>query len=173
MSGQRFWRLVHYWGSLLIVIPFGVVVTTGLLLMLKKDIAWIQPPTQTGAVADVAPSLSLAHLFETAQRIPQLEVDEWTDLKRIDVKVDRGVIMFVSHNNWEAQIDTATNRVLDVAYRRSDIIEALHDGSFVSAEVKRYVFLPSGVVLLLLWLTGTYLFILPQMKRLQKRRRAR
>jgi len=173
MSGQRFWRLVHYWGSLLIVIPFGVVVVTGLLLMLKKDLPWIQPPTRTGAVADVAPSLSLSDLFETARRVPQLEVEYWTDLKRVDVKVDRGVIMFVSSNDWEAQIDTATNEVLDVAYRRSDTIEALHDGSFFSAEVKRYVFLPSGVVLLLLWLTGAYLFILPQMKRLQKRRRAR
>ncbi len=173
MSGQRLWRLVHYWGSLLIIIPFGLVVVSGLLLMLKKDVSWIQPPTQAGAVADVAPSLSLAELFATAKRVPQLEVEHWTDLKRVDVKVDRGVIMFVSRNDWEAQIDTETNQVLDVAYRRSDIIESLHDGSFFSAEVKRYVFLPSGAVLLLLWLTGAYLFILPQIKRLQKRRRRR
>lgn len=173
MSGQRFWRLVHYWGSLLILIPFGVVVVTGLLLMLKKDLSWIQPPTQTGAVVDAAPSLSLGEFFETAKAIPELALDDWTDIKRIDVKVDRGVIMFVAINNWEAQIDTETNEILDVAYRRSDIIESLHDGSFFSAEVKRFVFLPSGIVLLVLWMTGTYLFILPQLKGLQKRRRSR
>ncbi|MFC3712932.1 PepSY domain-containing protein [Sphingoaurantiacus capsulatus] len=173
MSGQRFWRQVHYWGSLLILLPFGVVVVTGLMLMLKKDLSWIQPPTQTGVVADVAPTLSLGELFDVARTVPELELEDWTDLKRVDVKVDRGVIMFVALNDWEAQIDTKTREVLDVAYRRSDIIEALHDGSFFSAEVKRYVFLPSGVVLFVLWLTGTYLFILPQAKRLQKRRRSR
>lgn len=173
MSGQRFWRLIHYWGSLLILIPFGVVVTTGLLLMLKKDLAWIQPPTQTGAVAGVAPSRSLGELFETASGIPELELNDWTDLKRVDVKVDRGVVMFVAINNWEVQIDIETNEVLDIAYRRSDIIESLHDGSFFSPEVKRFIFLPSGIVLLTLWMTGTYLFILPQAMRFQKRRRSR
>lgn len=172
MSGQRFWRLVHYWGSLLILIPFGVVVTTGLLLMLKKDLSWIQPPTQTGAASDVAPSRSLGEFFRTASGVPELELNDWTDLKRVEVKVDRGIIMFVAANNWEAQIDAETNEVLDVAYRRSDIIESLHDGSFFSPDVKRFVFLPSGIVLLTLWMTGTYLFLLPQVKRFRKRRRS-
>lgn len=169
MKGPRFWRQVHYWGSLLVMLPFGVVVATGLLLMLKKDLAWIQPPSERGIVSPIAPTRSLDEFYQTAKRVPELGLRNWQDLRRVDVKVGSGVVMFVGANNWEAQIDIETNRVLSVAYRRSDTIEALHDGSYFSPNVKRFVFLPSGIVLFILWATGVYLFILPQAKRFQKR----
>ena len=106
-----------------------------------------------------------------AQTIPQLEITQWDELSRVDVKPGKGVAKFVSHNHWEAQIDTKTGHVLQVAYRRSDIIESLHDGSYFSDTVKRYVFLPSGIILFFLWLTGIYLFFLPRMKRMKKARK--
>jgi hypothetical protein len=64
-------------------------------------------------------------------------------------------------NNWEVQIDIATGQVLQVAYRRSDMIEAIHDGSLFHENVKRWVFVPVGMIPLVLWLTGLYLFWLP------------
>lgn len=171
MKLQKLLRQVHHWGSPLIMLPLALVIGTGILLMLKKDIAWIQPPTARGEAPAAVPAQSFAALFETAQAIPELELQDWRGLDRVDVKPGKGVIKFVASNRWEAQIDTETGEVLQVAYRRSDLIESLHDGSFFSDGVKRYVFLPSGVVLLVLWGTGIYLFILPHWKRWQKRRR--
>ena len=58
-----------------------------------------------------------------------------------------------------------------MAYRRSDLIESLHDGSFFGGDfAKLGVFLPTALVLCVLWGTGIYLFFLPYMVR--RRRRA-
>jgi hypothetical protein len=59
------------------------------------------------------------------------------------------------------QVDTNTGSVLQVAYRRSDLIESIHDGSFFHDQAKLWVFLPTAIIVLGLWVTGMYLFILP------------
>ena len=151
--------------------PLALIIGAGVLLMLKKDIDWIQPPTVRGVAPAQVPSQSFEALFEAARATPELELNAWTDLDRVDVKPGKGVIKFVSDNRWEAQIDTHTGEVLQVAYRRSDLIESLHDGSFFSGAVKRYIFLPAGIILALMWATGIYLFVLPHWKKFEKRRR--
>ena len=69
-------------------------------------------------------------------------------------------------NRWEVQLDATTGAVLSSTYRRSDLIESIHDGSWFHDRVKLWIFLPSGVVLLALWVTGMYLWILPIWMRL-------
>ena len=64
-------------------------------------------------------------------------------------------------SHWEIQTESQTGEVLQTAFRRSDVIEALHDGSWFHEGVKYGVFVPAALVLLLLWLTGLYLFLLP------------
>lgn len=171
MKAQKLLRQVHYWLSLAVMIPLGVMIVAGLFLMLKKDIDWIQPSTVRGAAPNAVPSQTLADLFAIAQNVEELRLNDWTDLSRVDVKPGKGVIKFVAQNNWEAQIDTETGEVLQVAFRRSDIIEQIHDGSFFSQGVKLFVFLPTGIVLLVMWGTGIYLFILPQVRNRGKARR--
>ncbi len=62
--------------------------------------------------------------------------------------------------------------MLQTAYRRSDLIESIHDGSFFAGDWSKLgVFLPSGVALLLLWITGLWMFWLPFSVQ-RKRRRA-
>ena len=73
-------------------------------------------------------------------------------------------------NGWEVQLDAQTGQVLQVAVRRSDLIESIHDGSFFHESFKLWVFLPTGIILALIWGTGIYLFLLPY---LLKRKRAR
>ena len=60
------------------------------------------------------------------------------------------------------QVDLGTGKVLQVAYRRSDLIESIHDGSFFGGDwTKLGLFLPTGVTLLLLWLGGAWMFWVP------------
>lgn len=52
--------------------------------------------------------------------------------------------------------------MLQTAYRRSDLIESLHDGSFFAGDWTRLgVFLPTGVAMLVLWLTGLWMWWVP------------
>ena len=162
---------IHHWGSLFIMVQMGLIIGAGLLLMLKKEISWIQPPTEKGTQSAALPALGMDALFAIASDIPELDVTDWSALARVDVKPGKGIVKFVAENNWEAQIDTHTGEVLGVAFRRSDIIESLHDGSFFADWVKLYIFFPSGLILFVLWGTGIYLFFLPHWKRWRRGRR--
>ena len=156
------------------MLPLGIMIVAGLFLMLKKDVDWIQPPTQRSAIAvDGAPDTTLAELYEAAAAIPELEIGDWSEFDRIDVRSDRGIAKFIAPNRWEAQIDLVSLEVLSLEYRRSDLFEQIHDGSFFADWVKTFIFLPVGVILLVLWGTGICLFFEPYYKRWQRSRRRR
>jgi hypothetical protein len=128
-------------------------------------------PAQRHRRRGPAPTTTLAELYEAAAAIPELEITSWDQFDRIDVRSDRGVVKFIAPNRWEAQIDMITLEVLSLDYRRSDLIEQIHDGSFFADWVKTFIFLPVGVVLLILWLTGIWMFFEPYVKRYQRKKR--
>ena len=161
MKSHIFYRKAHYWGSLIIAVPTLIIITTGILLLVKKEFSWIQPASQKGVSQTAIPTKSFEQLFLHVQMTPEMDVKNWTDLQRIEVKPGKGLIKFISINLWELQLDTHTGGILSLAKRRSGIIESLHDGSWFSSWMKLWVFLPVGLLLLGLWLTGIYLFLLP------------
>ncbi|NQZ50448.1 MAG: PepSY domain-containing protein, partial [Moritella sp.] len=71
----------------------------------------------------------------------------------------------------EIQIDNISGKILQVEYRRSDLIESLHDGSFFHEYAKLWLFLPAAVILLMLWITGIYMFLMPYILRRQNRKK--
>jgi uncharacterized iron-regulated membrane protein len=165
----RVWsRKGHRWGAILIALPFLVVIGTGLLLQLKKQVSWVQPPTKRGQ--GKTPTISLEAMLTAARSVPEAGVQSWEDVERLDVQPDRGIVKVQARSRWEVQVDLQTAEVLHVAYRRSDVIEALHDGSWFHDRVKLWVFLPAAVVVLGLWVTGIYLFFLPYAVRWSRRR---
>ena len=99
------------------------------------------------------------------------EIDGWEDIDRLDVRPDRGMLKIRSLNRWEIQIDTASAEVLQVAYRRSDLIEKIHDGSFFHDNIKLWIFFPTAIILFFMWLTGVYLFVVPFLAHRKKRQR--
>lgn len=162
-------RKLHRWGAIASALPFLVVIATGLLLQLKKQLPWVQPPEQRTAHA--VPTLTMPQILAAAQSVPQAAVTSWDDIERLDVRPSKGIVKVLANNHWEVQVDLGTGAVLQSAYRRSDLIEQLHDGSWFHDAAKLWIFLPSGVIVLGLWLTGLYLFVLPFWARAQKQRR--
>ncbi len=159
-------RKVHYWASFAVAVPILIVIVSGIMLQTKKQFVWIQPVEQRGA--SKTPTISLPEVLEISKTVAEAEIKTWDDINRLDVRPSRGMLKVRANNNWEIQIDTATGAILQTAYRRSDVIETIHDGSFFHDAVKMWIFLPAGLILLLLWVTGIYLFALPY---LVKRRR--
>ncbi|MEL7198826.1 MAG: PepSY-associated TM helix domain-containing protein [Pseudomonadota bacterium] len=170
MNWKKLWRQIHYWLSLAIFLPAGVMFIAGGFLMLKKEVEWIQPSTQRGVVENTIPAASFEAILASARQHPEAGIKEWSDIDRIDLRVDKGIAKLRAKSGWEVQVDTHTAQVLKVAYRRSDLIESIHDGSFFSDEVKLFIFLPAGIILIVMWGTGIYLFLLP---RLAKRKKAK
>lgn len=171
MKARVLLRKIHYWGSIIIVLPLLVMIGAGILLMLKKEVAWIQPPTQKGIEQSAIPTVPMEQLFLAAKSVEKAGFTDWAELQRADFKPGKGVIKFVSSSDWEVQVDTHTGQVLQVAHRRSDFIEAIHDGSFFADWTKLGLFLPAGIVLLILWVTGLCLFIITELAKARKRHR--
>lgn len=163
-------RKIHYWGSIIITIPLLIVIASGILLLLKKDSAWIQPPTAKG-ITDAIPQISFQQLVNSAGSIKEAQISSWEDIKRIDIQPGKGMAKVVSANNYEVQVDTKTGKVLQVAYRRSDVIESLHDGTYFHDSVKYLVSLPTGIILFVLLISGVVLFLQPYWVKAKRKKR--
>jgi hypothetical protein len=154
-------RRLHRWGAIAVAVPFLVVIASGLLLQLKKQLDFVQPPEQKGAATEVATAVTLPQVLERVQGVPEAGIRTWADIDRIDVRPAKNMMKVVSMTRWEVQLDLHTAEILQVAYRRSDLIESIHDGSFFHPLAKLGVFFPAGAIVFFLWLTGMYLWVLP------------
>jgi len=163
MNAKRLNRKVHRWAGIITALPVIIILITGIFLLLKKDVGWIQPPSQKGSSKEL--KLSFDQVLEIVSKVPNVNLQSWNDINRLDVRPKKGLIKVRGNNDWEVQIDSKTGEVLQVAERRSDFIESIHDGSFFHEYVKLGVFLPVAILLVSIWGTGLYMFLLPYMGR--------
>lgn len=163
MKLSRQSRVFHRWGSIIALLPITVIIFSGIVLQLKKVSSYVQPPTQSGAGTE--PAIGFDRILEVARTVPEAEIETWEDVDRLDVRPGKGVVKVRCQNRYEVQIDAETAEILQVAFRRSDLIESIHDGSFFNEHFKLWVFLPAGIVLALLLVTGVHLFFLPYLAR--------
>ncbi|MFT6242054.1 MAG: hypothetical protein ACJAQT_004157 [Akkermansiaceae bacterium] len=171
MKLSKLSRLSHRWGSIIALLPITIIIFSGIVLQLKKESAYIQPPTQLGAGTE--PTIGFERILEVARTVPEAEIESWEDVDRLDVRPGKGVVKVQCKNRYEVQIDTGTSEILQVAFRRSDLIESIHDGSYFNDHFKLWVFLPAGIVLAALVITGLHLFILPYIARRKRVIRSR
>jgi uncharacterized iron-regulated membrane protein len=150
-------RKVHYWASFAIALPLLVIIASGLLLQTKKHWTFVQPAELRGSGGE--PRIGFPELLAAVQAVPALGVRGWSDVHRVDVRPADGLAKVALRNRWEVQVDLGTGAVLQSAYRRSDLIESIHDGSFLAGDwTKLGLFLPVGIVLLLLLFSGLWMW---------------
>lgn len=149
-------RKAHHWASFAATVPLLIIIATGLLLQAKKHWTWVQPAEHRGT--GTVPAVSFDRVLDSVNSVPELAGTGWDDIDRLDVRPGRGVAKVTLRNGWEVQVDLGTGRVLQTAYRRSDVIESIHDGSFFLGNwTKLGLFLPAAIVLLFLWLSGVWM----------------
>ena len=142
------------------------MVSSGILLQLKKQSNWIQPNIE---ITSSSKPVMLQSYLDAAISVKEANILSWDDIERIDIRPNKGIAKIKSKNNWEIQIDIETSEIYASNFRRSDIIETIHDGSFFSEIVKYGWFLPSGILLLVLSLTGIYMFFIPILSRIKRK----
>lgn len=160
-------RSLHLWLSLVIFIPVIIVIGSGLLLQVKKEFDWIQPPTQKAPNA--YPTLSFERILQSASTVAKANIVTWEDIDRLDVRPNKGIIKVRGKNHWEMQLDAQSGDVLQVAYRRTDTIEAIHDGSWFFEGAKLWLFLPAAILLFVLWITGLVMLFTTLKSKYRKR----
>jgi uncharacterized iron-regulated membrane protein len=159
---------LHYWGSSLIIIPFSIVLLSGILLQVKKEFTWIQPKTVKTEYREL--TLSFDQILQAAISVENVGIKSWKDVKLLDVRPGKGITKIRTKDSWEIQIDNKTAEVLAVNFRRSDIIESIHDGSWFHDNAKLWLFLPAAIIMLMMTITGIYLFFKSLPSKLRKRK---
>jgi uncharacterized iron-regulated membrane protein len=168
MSFRKINRSTHKWASIIVAIPVLVILVTGILLLIKKEVSFIQPPSAKGI--HHIPSISFDRILEQVKTVKQAEVTSWDSIDRLDVRPSKGIIKVRANSHWEIQLDAQTAEILHVAYRRSDIIEQIHDGTYWQKNANLWFTLPIAITLLLISITGLILFFYPYYKRFTHRR---
>lgn len=162
-------RKAHHWASFAATLPLLVIIASGLLLQMKKQWTFVQPAEQRGTGTE--PAISLDQVLTSVKSVPDLGVTGWDDVDRLDVRPGRGVVKVTLKSRWEVQVDLADGRILQTAYRRSDLIESIHDGSvFLGDWTKLGLFLPAGIVLLFLWVSGMWMVWVPFVGKRRRRK---
>lgn len=170
-SYKLFW-VTHKWVGIVLALVILNIAGTGILLLFKKDVAWIQPPTQRG-VASNEFGIGFEDVLTACRSDPRLEVSTWDDIDRLDVRPGKGMMKVRTNNSWEAQVDLATGELLQVQYRRSDLIESIHDGSFFGDWAHDWVWTATALSLFFLAFSGYWLWIEPKVRRARRKKRAR
>lgn len=148
-------RRLHRWGAVAVALPFLLVLVTGLLLQVKKQVPWVQPPERRSEA--LAPVVGWDRILEVARSVPEAGVEGWQDIDRVDMRPGKGMAKVLSNSRWELQLDIRTGDILQSSYRRTDVIEDLHTGAWFSEGTKLWIFLPAALVVTGLWGTGMYL----------------
>ena len=171
---KLFWN-IHKYAGIALALLVSMVAVTGLLLLLKKDFAALQPPTQRGAEGRPADFLSIDEILQRTYALGHPAFTGPEDIDRIDMRVDRRVHKVRSrHDFMEVQVDAVTGAILSGPLpRRSDLLERIHDGSFFADWVHGWVMPTVALGLLLLTGTGLWIWIAPILTRRARRRTAR
>lgn len=154
----RPWRLrlkswllkYHYWLGWVVIIPWAFVIGSGLLLQVRYEVPWVMPVLQEGQ--GKVPNIEFAQVLETARQLPEYGVQDWEDIWRVYVYPNEGTTTIRAENRQEFQIDSSTGEVLQVAIRRTDWLEDIHEGKWMDLNLR--LFLPVHILSLFLWLTG-------------------
>lgn len=158
---------------------FILIALTALLLGWKKNSnGYLLPETAArNEIRGLRPigidSLQDAAVLAIGEHQPGLQ----TAIDRVDIRPDDGLAKVTFHDHyWEVQLDLFTGRVLQVAKRRSDFIENLHDASYLDktfatgGDIIKVVYTTiMSLALLTFSLTGFWLWYGPRRMRRHKR----
>jgi hypothetical protein len=98
--------------------------------------------------------ISSQRILEAVRTVSKAQLTRWEDIDRLDIRPSKGIIKVRGNNHWEVQLNAYTGAVLQTAYRRTDTIESIHDGSWFFEGAKLFLFLPVALLLFVIWLTG-------------------
>jgi uncharacterized iron-regulated membrane protein len=168
MSTSRTMRKIHYWLSPILLVSVFVIATTGVLLALKKDFAFLQPVGRNGINSGLS-DRTISSLLTSAKMVPGHDALGWRDIDRIDIRPRDGIAKVILESRTEIQVDLTTGIAVETGYRTSDMLESIHDFSFIGDWAKYVFSFGSGIALIFMGVTGVYLFVLPTLVRRRKR----
>lgn len=162
-------RSLHKIFGISIALFLVITACTGILLGWKKNIGTLQPPTKQGSSEDLAKWKSFNDISVAARSAMDSAGQQHNEIDRFDVRPESGVVkVLFKEGYWEVQVEGASGKILSMAQRHSDWIEHLHDGSIINEFFKLLYTNLLGFGLLVLAVTGVYMWLTPKIIRRYK-----
>lgn len=163
-------KLAGLVGSLFLV----AISVTGFVLALKGPIPSIRPATRSGAdIATLADVVHPAQALEAAFGVGLGELRERDHLDRFEYHADKNVYKVLSKDAYhEVQVCGATGNVLAVGRRNDQMMEDIHDLSFLHPSLRETVLPAVAVLLFFLGTSGVVMYFVPVVRRMRHRRQA-
>ena len=138
------WRKLHRIVALIIVVPLSVTILTGLVLLMRNQIEWIQPKTVgTQEVVDT-PMLAWESLVNRPEG----------DVEQIIYRPKKHNISIRLTDGRELQVHPQTGETLKLANRNTNWIIRLHEGSWLGTFGQNFIHLIAGLGLAFLVISG-------------------
>lgn len=176
----KFARKIHRTTGAALFIFFFIVALSGLFLGWKKHSGGlVLADSHKGRSTDPKNWLPIHELKEAAIKHARENISALisTEIDRIDVRPDKGMVKFIFvEGYWGVQVDCTTGELLHIERRYSDLIENIHDGSYLDrvfgtiyGQIKLIYTTVMGFALLTFTITGFWLWFGP--KRFKKHNR--
>ncbi|HXH74740.1 MAG TPA: PepSY domain-containing protein [Bacteriovoracaceae bacterium] len=136
-------RKPHRIVAVSILIPLAMMSITGLMLLMRNEIEWIQPKTVTAA-AVTGQMLAPEHVLKLAG----------PGVDQIIYRPGKNNISVRMVDGMEAQYHSQTGELLKNAPRRSGFLIELHQGSWMGPVGQYGIHLMSGLGLVFLLISG-------------------
>ncbi len=160
MQYYKFFLKIHKWVGIIFSLVFLNIAVTGFLLLQKKNYAWLQPVTETGAEGEIQDFITTEELLDIVFRQGHEDFQSPEDIDRIDFRLSNRVHKVQSrYNHSEIQVDAVSGRVLNTNWRASDFIENLHDGSFFGKWFHDWLMPLVAAAVFFLTVSGLYIWI--------------
>ncbi len=169
VNSLRKFRTWHHWIGISVVAFLLITSVTGVLLGWKKNVDVLQPPTLHGSNTTSADWISFEKVIAVSTHAIDSVTGHALELDRMDVRPERALVKVTFKEYWEVQVDLASGKVLSVAQRHADWIEHIHDGSIISDAFKLGYTNYIGLGLLMLSITGFWLWYGPRAIRKAKK----
>ncbi len=147
-------RRLHQWAALLVAIPAVWIITSGIALHFRGQIEWLQPSVRAGSRPGAMPTVTMDRVVLSVRSLPLAQIGSWSDVASMDIVPRAGVMRLRSKSGYEVHVDSSTGEILNHGPRRVAQIFSFHEGNFFGAWAPLWLFVPSGILLLVAWFTG-------------------
>jgi len=129
-------------------------VVTGILLILRSKFGFIQTPTPK--VESVAIE-KVRTISEVLTKLKNNSIEE-SNISSIIYKPAKNIYAIRTKDYQEIILHPETLEILSMGPKYSTLLIQIHEGTYFSKSVRDYIFLPTSLSLLFLWVTGMILF---------------
>jgi uncharacterized iron-regulated membrane protein len=160
-------RSLHRWIGFIASLFLAVISCTGFFLAMKGQFSFMRPPVQEATkLGSIEELLTVADVLEIAYAAGHPELSEISEVDRVDYRPKDNVFKVVSKEGYrEIQVDGTKGKIVSNAFRNDQLMEDIHDMSFIGDVAHGYLLPIVAVGLLFLSISGIIIFLTPIVRR--------